>query len=412
MIKVLQQHGFLAALVLILTIQINGGIIPATFTILILVCYVVLITMIIYKVKYFAPENKTDYRIVGIYFLWMITAGAIRGFFVAEYNYEFRDLISGIVFTSVPIVVYVYATPSTLWKTLHLWIWIAFPLFFIFYSWFLPVGMYQFFFGPLFLFFLIPLLPNKWKIILAIILLCLIVGDLGARSQSAKAAFVFFICIMAFFRKRIPVGLYSVVHWLCYIGPIVILYFAITGIYNPFEKMEEYQGTMYAGEEDLTADTRSILYEETIISAVKNKYIWHGRSLARGNDSWDFETFTSQELKTKKYERYGNEWCHPNIFTWLGLIGVFLFSFIYLKSSYLALYHSNNIWMKLFSMNIAFNWAWGWIENCLGLDILNVGIMMMIAMGFSKQFREMSDKEIEAWFISLFKWKHEEDIVA
>ena len=78
----------------------------------------------------------------------------------------------------------------------------------------------------------------------------------------------------------------------------------------------------------------------------------------------------------------------------------------------MALYKSNNIWMKYISIFIAFNWAWGWLENGVGFNILNIGIWMMIAMGFSERFRAMTDKEIEEWVISIFKWKYEEDIVA
>jgi len=412
MIKVLQQHGIIPILIVLLTMQCVEGI-PYTITSLMVTTYVLIITIIIYKVKYFAPDNKNDYLIVGIYFFWMLTAGAIRGIFVAENSSEFKDLIIGISSVTVPILVYAFSSSTLLWKTLHLWIWFTVPAFILFYVWRLHIGIYQLFFGPLFLICFIPILPNKWKIFLSAIILAMLVGDLGARSQSIKAAIVILICVSYYFRRWISVKLYSIVHWLCYIFPVIILYLAITGVFNPLEYMGESEDLAYdAGEEFLNADTRTLLYEETIWSAVKNDYIWFGRSLARGNDSWTFSFFTEEQLKTQKFERYGNEWCHPNIFTWMGVIGVLLFSFIYLKSSYLALYRSNNIWMKLLSMFIAFNWAWGWIENSVGIDILNVGIWIMVAMGFSEQFRAMSDKEIEEWVISLFKWKYEENIVA
>ena len=410
--KVLKQHGILPVLIILLNVQCVEGI-PYSRTSMSLTGLSVLIALIIYKMKYFAVDNKKDYLIIWIYFLWMLSAGVIRGFIVVENINEMKDVFSGICLASLPIIVYVYTKPALMWKTLHLWIWFVVPAFFLFYIWILPYDQYQFYFGPLFLMCFIPVLPKKWKIFGIFFMLLMMFADFGARSQMTKALIVVLICIGYYFRKWIPLVLFSIVHWLCYIVPIVILYLAITGVFNPLEYMAESESMTYdIGNEYINADTRTILYEETILSAVKNDYIWHGRSLARGNDSWHFGAFTDEQLKTKRYERYGNEWCHPNVFTWLGLIGVFLFFFIYLKSSFMALYRSNNIWMKFLSMFIAFNWAWGWLENCLVLDVLNIGIWMMIAMGFSKQFRAMSDKEIEKWVNSIFKWKYEKDIVA
>jgi len=412
MIRLFREHGLIAGLLLLKAIQTVEGAIAST-TAMIVLNYTIIIVMLFYIVRNFAPGNKSNYRIIGIYLLWMLTAGAIRGGFVAETREEMMDLITGIALSTIPIIAYVMSSPKMLWKTLHLWIWFALPLFIVYYSWKIPLSSYQFFFGPMFLICFIPILPNKWKIILSVIVLIMFAGDFGARSQSLKAAVVILICMGYYFRRWIPVMFYHAVHWLCYIGPVIILYFAITGVFNPLEKMEDYQNdALYEGEEDLTADTRSYLYEETIQSAVKNDYIWCGRSLARGNDSWVFEAFTDEQLKTKRYERYGNEWCHPNVFTWLGLIGVILYALMYLTSSYLALYKSNNIWMKFLSLFIAYNWMWGWLENCLEFNILNIGLWMMIAMGFSEEFRAMSDKEIETWVKSLFKWKYEKDSVA
>ena len=117
-----------------------------------------------------------------------------------------------------------------------------------------------------------------------------------------------------------------------------------------------------------------------------------------------FGSYSAENLKTGKYERHSNEVCHPNIFTWLGLVGVILYSLIYLKSSYLAVYKSNNIYIKILGVFIAFRWAYGWVEDFNRFDIMNISLWMMIAMGFSEQFRDMTDRDFKIWIRSIF-WK-------
>lgn len=127
-----------------------------------------------------------------------------------------------------------------------------------------------------------------------------------------------------------------------------------------------------------------------------------GRTPARGNDSASFGSYNAEKLKTGKYERHFNELCHTNIFTWLGLIGVILYSFIYFRSSYLAVYKSNNIYIKYLGCFIAFRWAYGWIEDFNQFDIMNISLWMMIAMGISFQFRSLSNQQFKLWINSIF----------
>lgn len=86
--------------------------------------------------------------------------------------------------------------------------------------------------------------------------------------------------------------------------------------------------------EDLSVDTRTFIFEEVATSALRHNYLIWGRTPARGNDSRVF----GYASETGKNERHSNEVCHPNVFTWLGIIGLLLYSFIYFQSSYLAFF--------------------------------------------------------------------------
>jgi hypothetical protein len=376
------------------------------------ICFITILCVLWLKRVFFNPSNIADYRIIKIYFLWMCIC-VIRGIFVAENYWEYKQLITGTLCSSLPVFVYVFSNPRILTKTLRLWILIALPAF-IFFSRLIVWDSYQFYLSPLFLLgCFIAIMPNKWKIIVSGLLLVMLVSDLGARSQVIKSAVTIMVCAAFIFSRYITSGMVRLAHWMCYIVPVAILALAISGIFNPLQFFSEKTEGKYVQEskmrgkegeeEDISADTRTLLYEEVIGSAVKHHYVILGRTPARGNDSWHFGAFNAEELKTGKYERHTNELCHTNIFTWLGLIGLILYGFIYLKSSYLAVFKSNNTMMKLLGVYIAFRWAFGWIEDENVFDIVNVALWMMIAMGFSENFRKMSDEDIKNWGLSIFK---------
>jgi hypothetical protein len=335
----------------------------------------------------------------------------VRGMFVAENYWEWKQLITASFSLSLPIFVYVFSEPDILTNVLKKWLKIALPAFFVFFIWCISRDAYHFYLGPILLLScFLPVLSKKWKIILFVLLILMIFADFSARSQVIKAIMTLVIVIIYLlyaYRHVISLRILYVIHWSCYLSPVILLILGITNIFNPFEALSENARGKYiekriAGkEEDLSVDTRTFIYEEVIVSAIRHHYVWQGRTPARGNDSYSFGAHTAKELQTGKYERYENEVCHANVFTWLGLIGVMLYGYIYLKSSYLALYKSNNLWMKLLGIFIAFRWAYGWIEDCNRFDIMNISLWMMIAMGFSVKFREMNNIELKKWVVNI-----------
>ena len=354
--------------------------------------------------------SETDTRILFFYFIWMLL-NSIRGAFIAENYWEYKQLIVGMLSLSLPIFVYIFSVPSILNATLKYWFKYALIVFIIIIP-FLGNDAYHFYLGPIFLTgCFIPILPKKWRIIIGGLLTIMLFIDLGARSQVIKSAIVLMMAIGICFKKLVTNRIFRIVHWTCYILPVILLYMGITDRFNVFEDLASNEGKYTqtkivngeVKEEDLSADTRTFIYEEVITSAITHGYLIWGRTPARGNDSMAFGTFTAEELKTGKYERHSNELCHTNIFTWLGLVGVILYSLIYLRSSYLAVYRSNNTYIKFLGCFIAFRWAYGWIEDFNNFDISNIALWMIIAMGLSTHFRSMNDEQFKTWINSIFK---------
>lgn len=376
------------------------------------ISFVSIISVLRYKKREFNPSNKKDYRIVAIYFVWMLI-GVIRGCFVAENYWEWKQLISGTLALSVPVFIYAFSMPDVLKETLRYWMRYALWGFLLFFIWLIVPGAYHFYLGPIFLIgCFAPVLPPKYRLILIILLLIMCVITLGARSQVIKAVVTLLLCLLFYFRSFINIKVIKFIHLSLYLIPVVLLFLGISGVFNVFQDFSKKNSGKYVEkrainknefEEDLSTDTRTFIYEEVIESALRHNYVVCGRTPARGNDSRAFGFFNAEELNTGKYERHQNEVCHPNIFTWLGLIGVILYSILYLKSSYLAIYKSDNRYIKLIGLFIAFNWAYGWIENATGFNIMNISIGMAIAMGFSESFRSMNDREFRQWIIDIFK---------
>lgn len=356
--------------------------------------------------------KSTDISIITIYLGWLII-NSIRGAFIAENYWEWKQLITGLQSLSLPIFVFVFTVPLIVHKVLNIWFKYALVIF-LFILPFLGTDAYHFYLGPVFVIgCFIPIVPKKWKIILGILLLTMLIINLGARSQVIKSVIVILVAAGIYFKSIIHNKLLKIVHWACYIGPIILLTLGLTGTFNIFEDLSSNQGKYVEKrvvngqlvEEDLSADTRTFIYVEVIESALRHNYVIWGRTPARGNDSMAFGAFSAEELKTGKYERHVNELCHTNVFTWLGLIGVILYSLIYLRSSYLAVYKSNNIYIKFLGCFIAFRWAYGWIEDFNRFDIMNISLWMMIAMGMSIQFRSMNNKQFRLWVNNIFNSK-------
>lgn len=375
-------------------------------TIMWIVNFAIVFIILAYKERYFKPINKKDYLIITIYFIWLII-GIIRGIFVAENYWEWKQLITGTLCLLLPILVYVFVSPSFLSFILKFWFNYAFPIFFLFIYWVVPRDVYHFYLGPvLVMACFLPILKKKWQFLFFALLILMIFADFGARSQIIKSVAAILMSVAYLFGKYMSDKILKITHWFLYILPIVLISLGIIGTFNVFEDFstvteKNISGNKSVSEEkssEMSADTRTFIYVEVIESALKNDYVIMGRTPARGNDSVAFGEFNAEELKTGKYERHSNEVCFPNIFTWLGLIGMIFYCLIYLKSSYLALYKSNNLFMKLIGVYIAFRFLLGWIEDFNRFDISNIALWMVIAMGFSKTFRKMNDREFKACY--------------
>ena len=105
-------------------------------------------------------------------------------------------------------------------------------------------------------------------------------------------------------------------------------------------------------------------------------------------------------------ERFSNEVSVLNVFTWTGLIGVLLYFLVFFRASYLAVNKSNNIYMKIVGLYVAFRWAYAWVEDFNRFDLSNLFLWIMIGMCFSNSFRAMNNLEVKFWVRGVFEKRY------
>ena len=356
----------------------------------------------------------TDLWLSYAYFLWL-AINTIRGaVYYTEDNYWiWKNLVNSVFCLSLPCWIYILTDIVLSHRILRSWMRYGMLLF-------IPLMMlisrdaWHFYLSPLFFLgcFLFNL-PKKWTLIIGVLLAAMCVINLGARSQVIISALTLVGGLVYKMRRIVPVFLLKIGHIACYVVAITLLYLGISGEFNVFEMASEDNQGKYQSmevdeegelkEEDLSDDTRTFIYMEVISSAINHDYLWQGRTPARGNDSAAFGKEFAIEQKTGLWERHSNELLHLNVFTWLGLIGVLLYSFFYIRASFLALYRSRSFALKLLGCMVAFHWLYGWVEDINRFDINNFTIWLFISVCLSKQFRRMDDKDFLIWIRSIVR---------
>ena len=411
------KKTYLPLLVLALTFASDGGIGSVPVLVKWIIMAMIIIAMLVEK-----RRNKNSFwqkeYLCTTAFLICALIGIMRGCNTAENYWEWKSLVANSFVLMVPISVFAFSNPYTVRKVLSTWLVFALIGYALFCFW--MVGISQFYLGPIFLigcFF--PLIPKRyWKPIILVLLIALLLYKFqDRRSQFVKAGVALFFSGLCLIRRWIRPYMLKSVHWVLYILPCIFLYLGFSGQYNLFQETnKKYSGVYYTETEDeegnmvradLAADTRTFIYEEVTRSAIEHDYWLFGRTPARGNDTNFFYDIGDQLSQQRfvfniKHERPKNEVCFPNIFTWLGLVGMFLYIFIYLQASVLALYRSNNFYVKICGLYVAFNFLYGWIDNTTAFDTLNLTYWMGIAICLSKEFRSMTDENFRTWFRSIF----------
>lgn len=360
--------------------------------------------------KVFSSTESENLLFVQLLLLWYLIC-IIRGCFVADNYWEWKHLVKTGFTMMIPFITYLAISPSFVLFITQKWLHLTLPLFFVFFPFLLGDGTGRYLAPVSVLLLFFPIIPKNWKFILLGFSLFIFLGNLDARSNLIKFSvplFMSFGIYLGIYKSNIII---KVLYYIMFSFPIVLFLLGISGIFNVF-KMDDYilksinKVIVVNGEEiNLVADTRTPIYKEVIESSIKNNYYIWGQTPARGNESEIFGNYLNTITGLKKKERFANEVSILNIFTWTGIVGVFLYFLIFLKAGFLAVFKSNNQYARLIGLYISFRWCYAWVEDFTNFDLSYLFLWITIGLCYSVRFREMKDLRIKLWIRCLFQKK-------
>ncbi|MBU2880308.1 hypothetical protein [Aliiglaciecola lipolytica] len=365
------------------------------------------ITVIFVAIKLFI-DNKQFLlmKLVAVYIIWILI-NIVRGSIISDGYWDFKGLIANSLALTVPIVAYIGTNPKLMKKMLSAYF-VYGLIVFVLLLVILPKVAYGYYLVPVTLVTLFfPALSFRTKILILSLILVVLTADLLARSNVIKFFVPIILCSLYYFRSIFSVKMLNSVRISLLALPIIFLVLASTKTFNIF-KIQEYVDQDFTAtavnrhgsenEENLLGDTRSFLYSEALFTANYFDSWIAGRSPARGTLS---DVFGYADPNNRG-ERLGGEVAILNIFTWLGIIGVLLYGSIFYVASYLAVCKSENYFIKILGLFVAFRWAYAWVEDFTIFSLTYVTLWLMIGMCYSKQFRSMSDKDFRLWVNGIF----------
>lgn len=357
---------------------------------------------------FFDKRNEDNMLVVWIYLLWNAVCIA-RGMFEAEIYWDWKGLISNSMALLLPIVIFSSTNKMVVQSLFVCYARYAIPLFALF-ALIIRTDAFGFYLMPVSV--MILFLPAfSWRQGIFILLLTAVVvfSDFGARSNILKFGVPFIILSLYYLREKISVRLMEIARVSLFVVPFLFFVLGVTQIFNVFDMNEYIKGDYTAVGTDnegnrvemsATTDTRTFLYIEVLESAISNNYWLLGRTPARGNDSNTFGALAAE--LTGRNERLANEIGLANVFTWTGVMGVILYFLIFFRASYLAVNKSNNIYVKMLGVFIAFRWLYAWIEDVNNFTVNYFMLMIILGMCFSFSFRKMTNNEMIVWVRGIF----------
>lgn len=356
--------------------------------------------------------NKYHILPIKLFLIYLMGSTLYGAFFMAENYWDWKLLINNLMTFSLAFVAYTYSVPSLLASALKYWFKYAWIILFLLIP-FLASDAYGRFLVPFTILALcFPLLTKKYIILTFIAYIITIILGIQSRSDIIKFTITLLLGISLIIipqlwksKKRIQFIMNTLM-----IIPIILFTLGATGVFNIFKIEEElnlkdtYTMTSeYGNEYSALVDTRTGLYVEEIESAINNDYVIYGRSIARGYDSQLFGESINELTQTQRGERGSCETSILNIFNYFGLIGIFIYMFIFWKAAYLAISHSNNSFLPVIGIYVAFRWLFAWIEDFSRFDLNYMFLWILIGICYSPIYRKMTNQEFKQLFNLILK---------
>ena len=348
-------------------------------------------------------EGRFPYsHLLNILMLWIFIC-IIRGIFVSGNYWEYKSLYRYSLALLSSLGILVFMSPYRVIHCLRMYFKYIVPIsvvalpFFHTWSWF---WMYYVFFVMIIFY---PIIYRK-NLFLAITIFFTFI-DVTARSIFIKVIMALGLSQLTRVSAHLKDYVYKILGYGLYILTLCLLILGLSGVFNVFD-MKSYMPNAIAKNKELSQDTRTWLYREAITSAIVNDYVIMGRTPAKGYDSnynklkddiRERSRISGDNVQDLNMERNA-EVFFLNVFTWTGLIGVVLFSLMFLMATHIALKTARNDFVKIIGVYVAFRFMYGWVEETFTFNGNILCLWLVVGICYSPHFRAMTNREIAKFF--------------
>ena len=369
----------------------------------------IILLILFFNLKKVVIKSELDtvgYYLTLLFIIWLVW-GFLRASFYAEGYWTWKVVIGSLLITLFYIVILVGTNIQIVGRYYGLYWKFFIPLVLISYLYDgTPLMLNYVPFSTLMLFFILIPKQKRWLLI-GIVIFFYITNY--QRNDLIKILIASAIGIsISIFYPYIPKWSIKFVHLVFLILPFILLFLAVSDIFNVF-KMDEYITGDYTQEittaegveeDNLKADTRTFIYRN-VFATMETYDAWvMGRSPAFGDEGVDDFWGTSEDTGLKG--RFGNEVGIMDILLWYGLVGVVIYFLIYVRASYVAIYKSRNRFAKAVGLYVAFLWMWAFVWEKPLVETFFMINILLIGLCFSNNFRESTDDDIAKWVNSIF----------
>lgn len=357
----------------------------------------------------FIRMKPSSYNIkpINIFLFYLCISALYGALFMTHSYWDWKLLVNNLLIFNLVLSSYTFSNPILLSKVLSIW---------YKYCWIIIIPLIPFLesdaIGRIlvpftFLSLLIPLLNKKYTLLVLISYSMTIIYGSDSRSDMIKFTVCILLGIFLYIQsKKIKFlnKLYRPLFITFIISPFVFFILGITNTFNIFHIEEELgiedkytlKSQENADEYSALTDTRTFLYAEQISSAIKHEYLLFGHTIARGHESPTFGS-TSKNDSNGLGERASCEVSILNIFNYFGIVGVVIYFFIFFIASYKAIFQTNNSYLPIIGIYIAFRWTFSWIEDFSKFDLNYLLLWIMIGICYSPKYRQMNNQQFTLW---------------
>lgn len=392
-------------IILVLLPAVYTGFFPGKIVIIQTICFY------LFTFFYWRKKNKWktyEFDCKNIYKLLIIwsTITYFRGFFNIDSSQDWANLCSGLFFTCFlfPTILY-FPNVSSLRIIIISFFKFGLPLCII-TAVFPPSDGFMSFQHNIY--FVLPLvfcftaLPYKYKIILVISLLSIVLYNIDRRSCVLNVAIV--IAIYLFYTVIHNRFLRLSLNCFFIISPIILLILALTIQFNIFSEISNYRTLQITdSSRSLTTDSRTDIYLD-VYEELKDKNAFLFGLGGNGKTRTSLIYNQNQDYSIiYKNGRGRTESGMLNNIQYGGITGLLIFSILFIMASFKATANSNNDFMRMLGAYIAFKYFNSFIEESVNPQGCSFYLYLWIGMCYNKHLRLMNNNMMNLYLTKIFK---------